>query len=349
MNNKLITRCLYTLCITVFCLLLSACDGGIFGTGDGGSSDAGALINGVSAADSDSADSDNSDANVDADNSDETPSLASPADNTDGADDSNPNENQGASAPAATPQESSPDPQGNANTTDNFVAANDAVASQNGEMVFNNSIVVNDDSTEFAFANETDMSIGLFSSPDSNAVSLLTLEPNAIGFSIFSPSIDALYIDQVTNDGNRLNRIVINSLTVAQGSKSLFVLGGSDAGLRLLAMPSYNDAENNNGSFPRRIISTALVGDPEISSTFMLTPDPSVAGSGGLPTILFNPITAQLPVTDYRNIPVGEYLLSDDSGRFPDAGIRISVRANETIRTTLLNPNRSGVNIGIDF
>lgn len=357
MINTLFKRILKTLFVTGLLALLIGCDGGIFGTGDGSS---GSLItDGLATGDSVITDGDGLDSEGDGtgntDGADtaipsepETPAVDSDqVDNVNGVD--TVDEVNGGDGLAQSPEVSDPDSAGDIDTsigtTDEFVATVDAVASVNGQLAFNNSVIVDDIATGFTLVNQTTMNVAVFDGPSEDAQLLLMLNADASGFGIFNPNISTLSIDQLTPDGGQINQITIDPLSVTPGSDSLFVLVESDMGIRLLAMPTYNDVASDN-TFPRRMVATELVGDPEIPSVFVLTPDPSVEGSDALPVITFNPITAELPVTDFQNIPAGDYLLSDDSGRFSESITRIRVEADDLIRTIVLNPNFPGRVLG---
>jgi len=315
------------------CVLLVGCDGGIFGTGDG-SADPFIVdgVDGISASDS-AADSDSSsDSDLDT-GDDNEPGTAPSTDNETSIP---------SSAEVSTPTNS---PQQGSFTTD-FIATEDAVASNNGQLSFTNLVVIEDDITEIALVNDTDMNIGLFASQDIDAISLGTLPPGNSGIVSLMPSADVLYFEEITENNERISRIVIDPLTVANGSRTLTVLTNTAVGVRLLAMPSYNVAETS-GVVPQRFVFPFLAGDPAVPSIITLTPNPAIQQSTELEPITFGAINSDLPITNYLNVPPGEYLLSDNAGRY--SNVSIQVRESDNIITTVFDSDGTSARVNIDF
>ncbi len=342
MNSKLIKNILNTFYITGICLFISACDGGIFGTGDGGSDSL--IINGSSTADADISGSDNLDAAGDAD---------STGDDVDSVEDSNtvdtPTESAGDTPDAIPPSSSISSPQPLDNTTESFVATEHAAASINGSLSFTNTFALNNSPTQPAqvvFSNRSDNIVNLFDSQDGDAQSILTIQPNSISVGVLPLTSEALFVDFINGQGVRINQITIDPLAAVDDSISLLIFSETSAGIRLLAMPSFNESANN-GVLPIRFASTGLAGDPNVSSTLVLTPDAAFDSSESLPTLSFSPITNDLPITNFQNVPVGNYLLSDDAGRYSELNFNIS--ESSAVNTIILNPDNPSSSVNIEF
>jgi len=337
------------------CLLLVACDGGIFGTGDGGSGNLNTDgVFAVESVDTDGAETNGEDDVIpNQDIESETPDSdtidAGAGADTDGSAGDAGGDPANAPVPTAPsiPVEESPaGSQDIGSFTDDFVPAEDTVVSVNGQLSFTNSVVIEDSSTEIAFVNDTNMTIRLFTSQDSGANSLPTLSFGNTAINFISPNSNVLFVDQITPDNERINQITIDPLSIENGSNSLLVLTNTAIGIQLLAVPSYNTRETDN-LVPRRFIATELAGDPAVSSTLVLTPDPSFEGAGVLPTITFDPITSELPITNFLNIPPGEYFLNDDAGRFSNISIEIS--DDDSTRTTIFTSNGPSNTVNLGF
>jgi len=365
MIKRLSDHIKHLILVVGLCSLLIGCDGGIFGTGDGSTSPP--FVDTVSV--TDSADSLEVDGAVDS----ATDQVTSPTETDAGADadagdagidpnavtgnDSDDVTGEGTDTPNS-PEAENPETPVNASPTDSsenestnmgsfttdFVAIDDAVVSANGLLPFSNQVVIEEASTEISLVNDTDMNIGVFTSQDTDATSILTLTPGDVVTRSIQPTTSTLYFDEITESNERINQIVIDPLSIVNGSITLAVLTNTDVGVRLLAMPSYNVA-NTNDLIPLRFVFPFLAGDPAVPSTITLTPNPLAEQTAELPTVTFNPISSDLPITNYQNVSPGDYFLNDDAGRY--SNVSIQVQSDDLITTIIFNsdgtPNRVSI------
>lgn len=312
-------------CVCLAVLLsisLVGCDGGIFGTGDGSSSDS--LIDIPISADSDLATDDLQEGTMD-----ETPE--GPESNSD-------------SIPAAAPDESE-DADGNSAVTGDdaglfgFSASTDVAISNGTTIGFTNDVVVNDNSDAgLSVINLSNVSISAFTSTDANALPIAATTVTEVQANGDLPSsTDRVLIDSIDNTGQRASLALIEPTALASGSRSLLIVRRTEPTVDLIVLPTnIVDEELLQNSVGVRLVSAALVGDPEVPSNFFLATDESILPDQS-DTIEFEPLTYQQPVSNYRIVQPGLFVLSDDAGRYSSVSIDLS--SPGTLVTIVLDPS----------
>ena len=304
----------------LLCVLLTACDGGIFGTGDG--SNGGFIPDGTA----------DSPVDVIPPLEQETPATTppeTPVQPTDPVGEPPTNATDEAAPPSVAPIS---DLDTTESITD-FDPVVDVTVSSAASTSFSNSIVVTAEGIpELQFINLTGTSVGIF--PDSDVASASIAATSSTSFidnGEVPVNTSMLLIDAINSAGERSTLVTIDPATLATGSRTLVVLRRLQPTADIIVLPFATGVVDDD-QVAVRIVSAALIGDPEVPSTFTLesTFDPIAATT-------FDPVTFSQPVTDYLLFNTGSFTLTDSAARFSDLALDLELPG--AVVTIVLDPS----------
>jgi len=147
-----------------------------------------------------------------------------------------------------------------------------------------------------------------------------------------------LFIDSVQQENERRNLARVDVSNLNPGTNTLFVLRNTEPSTNIIALPIISVAVQNQLDSSIRIVSAGLIGDPLVPSTFTLTPTMEAGNDAPQVSYPFSAVSASEPVTQYETVPQGVYILSDDVGRYTNITININNPMEGQIYTLILHP-----------
>ncbi len=303
-QSSRVTRCGLVLLISV---LLFGCDGGIFGTGDG---DAIIINSGVTGVDPSASESPVETPNVS--DADEATTPPAPGSN----------------------QQAEPLP--------GFSAIEDSVTSSTGQFAFTNLFSLSGQSdTVVELINTTTTPASLYSRTLTESQFVTeTTTTNFLASGSIDPFTSVLQIEALAASGASTLLAAVDPLSVSSGTKTQLILRQLTPTVDVIALPVLQGNVSTT-TVALRVVSIALIGDPEVPSVFTLEPTSNAANN--LPTnesVQFEPLTYAAPVSNYRALSAGTYTLSDDAGRYQITNIDLSIPG--AVYTLMLDPFFNG-------
>lgn len=294
------TRCGVALLLSV---LLFGCDGGIFGTGDGD-----VLIVDSSVTGADPSGADNPIEAPDSSITDET------------------------NAPPAT------DSNQGTESLPGFSAAQNSVTSSTGQFGFTNTFSLSGQTaTIVELINTTATPVSLYSRTLTGSDFVTeTTTTNFLASGSIDPNTSVLQIEALAASGASTLLAAVDPLSVITGTKTQLILRQLTPSVDVIALPVLQ-ANASVDTVALRVVSIALIGDPEVPSVFRFEPTTNATLAD---SVQFEPLTYASPVSDYRALTAGVYSLTDDAGRYQISNIDLSIPG--AVYTLMLDPFFSG-------
>ncbi len=298
----------------VLCLLMLGCDGGIFGTGDG--TDPDVLLPGSTTSDTEGGLG--------------VPGVEMPAEPSPGPDQVTPE-------PSTPP--ASPISPATGDALIEFNAGQDALISNTSLIGYANAYVVDANADALIqFINVTDTPISVFTNQSDSAIAVATTSGQQVFDTGNLPEdTTALYLDAIDDEGGRTNLVSIEPADLPKGSSTLIILRSLAPTADLIVVPSVsNNLAPQSGQIGIRIITAALIGDPETPSVFSFgfNLDGSIEP---LPTMITSDaLTYAMPVSNYIVLDEGQYTISDSAGRYNELTIELTPAGS--LFTLILDP-----------